>query len=135
MAIQELKDGDSFANFRTITNNNFKDLKESTEHQVQVLKDNGILVCGVYTGDGADTRTISLGFMPIAVIIANKRVFSWVGLALQNNPVVPSIYSDSSVISIVSNGFKLQRQFDDRVNVSDNEYYFIAFRAGSIVEK
>lgn len=149
MTIQELSNGDLFSEFRKKINSNFNSLEENTANQLQVLKDNGILVCGVYTGDGADTRKISLGFEPVAVLIVTHNG-KLEGLALREHPMHGTSHANSNIYNeddvcfeIVSDGFKVKRYSKGGI-LDLNEvnsygfgtlYYFIALRAGSIVEK
>ena len=66
------------------------------------------IVSGSYAGDGAETRTISLGFTPKAVFVCNSMGVSYSsgyfqgGLAVTGHPVGDS---SRAVLSVVAGGF------------------------------
>ena len=70
------------------------------------------LAVGSYTGDGAESRKIDLGFTPKAVIVCDSSGLTrnssaaWGGVAL---PDIPATYTYSSntvpVVSLTDNGF------------------------------
>ena len=98
------------------------------------------LVTGSYTGNGAATRTISLGFRPRAVFLCrndgttfdNTRTGSNLlcgGLVLDDMPLI--LYGKTGV-SIVENGFQvtLNDQSSDKLysNAADTVYHYLALR-------
>ena len=100
------------------------------------------LTFGTYTGNGAQTRTISLGFTPKAVLVLSAfgGVYSqehagdhWGGLALTNNPVQVCNGGNEIVVKIVTNGFQVScynaDNGSDRLasNNSSVLYHYIAF--------
>ena len=100
------------------------------------------LTFGTYTGNGAQTRTISLGFTPKAVLVLSAfgGVYSqehagdhWGGLALTNNPVQVCNGGNETVVKIVTNGFQVScynadNGFDRLAsNNSSVAYHYIAF--------
>lgn len=143
MAIQHFNDGDTFAEVRETINSNFDELSENIDNQIQILKDNGMFVCGVYTGDGAEARTISLGFEPIAVLIITSNGIGrggetiTGGLALKGHPSYGYYSFNEPIITIVSNGFRLDIRSDNRDHINDEgeDYYFIALKTDTVVEK
>lgn len=85
---------------------------------------------GSYVGDGAASKTISLGFTPKAVLVENiegaRTVSSVVygGLALPNLPVGLSRTS----AEIVSGGFKVYENSSAALNYSGAYYCYLAFK-------
>ena len=99
------------------------------------------IVTGTYTGDGAMSRTISLGFTPKAVFVitAHGQVYDFYsgrlyygGLALQGHPlqwINPTV--DEKAMEIVDGGFKvfyntLYNGQNSYTNVEGTEYYYMA---------
>jgi len=100
-------------------------------------------VTGTYTGDGATSRDISLGFAPSAVLLLPRGGYSSVnshyygGFALIGHPVRYEGSTDQqNVLSVNTDGFTVY--YDDYVDGSYNttietnksgmEYMYIAFR-------
>lgn len=91
---------------------------------------------GTYHGDGSLSRTISIGFTPIAVLIFDRgwntgpatngieRVFG--GLALAGYNVYDS--EGNMAISITSNGFIVSVNYSAYTNRSGYIYHYIAFK-------
>ena len=91
---------------------------------------------GTYHGDGSLSRTISIGFTPIAVLIFDRgwntgpatngieRVFG--GLALAGYNVYDS--GGNMAISITSNGFIVSVNYSAYTNMSGYIYHYIAFK-------
>jgi len=97
------------------------------------------IVFGTYTGDGAASRTISLGFTPKAVFVIrqNGMIYSANtvsgGLALAGSPV--KLDTGSRVflgVSVVSSGFQVYYDTSDKYysshsNTKGTVYHYIAF--------
>lgn len=95
------------------------------------------LYCGAYTGDGADSQMISLGFTPKAVLAfeggyqLNYANESYGGLAVSGNPAAyinaqNRIYK---LIEIVENGFIAYNSSSTyRANKNAARYHYIAFQ-------
>jgi len=79
------------------------------------------LTFGSYAGDGALTRTITLGFTPRAVFVISASGATLInnitrgGLAL---PGLPVQVNDCTLVKIVTNGFQVARGY-----LSSNTYY------------
>ncbi|WP_125115632.1 hypothetical protein [Agathobaculum sp. Marseille-P7918] len=100
---------------------------------------------GTYTGDDTETRTISLGFMPKAVLLMTSHGIIthengdsyrfYGGLAFQN---VPAAYHHEGniypILSIVQNGFQVYNKILSGLyssvctNTSDEVYHYIALK-------
>ena len=90
---------------------------------------------GTYTGNGASSRTISLGFTPKAVLVMEVDGFiclhyngqySSGGLATASQPVENGY---GTIVEIVDNGFKVYYSSDHiRANQSDNAHIYLAFK-------
>ena len=92
------------------------------------------VVIGSYTGDGTETRTISLGFTPKAVLVedaSGMRVANGGsrhgGLALPNAPVLSM--GDNIALQVVTGGFEVGcvPGYVD-TNTTDNLYRYLAFK-------
>lgn len=95
------------------------------------------LSCGTYTGDGADSQMITLGFTPKAVLAfeggyqLNYANESYGGLAVSGNPAAyinaqNRIYK---LIEIVENGFIAYNSSSTyRANKNAARYHYIAFQ-------
>lgn len=95
------------------------------------------LYCGAYTGDGADSQMITLGFTPKAVLAfeggyqLNYANESYGGLAVSGNPAAyintqNRIYK---LIEIVDNGFIAYNSSSTyRANKNAARYHYIAFQ-------
>lgn len=88
-------------------------------------------VTGVYTGDGAESRTINLGFKPKAVMVCMDGVlmrsgqYYYGGLALDGHPVKRN---DDTAVEIVSTGFAVHESNYVSANHSSSVYHYIAFK-------
>ena len=72
------------------------------------------IVVGTYTGDGAETRTIELGFMPRAVYLCKNNGATyesgriWGGLAVAGSPLVEEYGSDRcQALAVAPGGFQV----------------------------
>ena len=97
------------------------------------------VVVGSYTGDGATSRVISLGFTPKAIFIntqygqthlEGRTGYYYGGLALQGKPVG---YNGRNAIEIVTNGVTVGTLSDSSAearlltNMDGYVYYYVAF--------
>ncbi|MDY3618725.1 hypothetical protein [Agathobaculum sp.] len=90
------------------------------------------ICCGTYRGDDAQTRTISLGFRPLAVYIAKNGTESsdlsrntvYGGLALDGHPA----YFYGNVVEIVDSGFLLTHANRNLPNLNNETYYYIVLK-------
>lgn len=95
-------------------------------------------VLGTYVGDGAESRTISLGFTPKALLvmtddgattISTASIAYYGGLAIQGHPV--KLSGDYAVVEIVDYGFKVAIKSFTQSYISSNsinrKYHYIAF--------
>ena len=78
------------------------------------------MVIGSYLGDGAETRTVELGFRP-------KAIFVTAGGNLYNSLLGLDGY-DSSAIKVKDIGFFMQKYNNTILNGDGSRYYFLAFR-------
>lgn len=97
------------------------------------------LVIGSYTGNNKESRLISLGFTPKAVLVFVSRGYSadpytdyyYGGLALPEKPVtVQGKYSQKTVLSIEEQGFRVYYDRSDTIfsNISETEFYYLAWK-------
>ena len=91
---------------------------------------------GTYTGNGAATRDIDIGFTPQAVLLAEDsgamrmEYTSYGGIAL---PDLPCIHDGELVLSIIENGFRVYftKITSSRyicTNDSNTKFYYVAFK-------
>ena len=90
------------------------------------------LVTGTYTGNGAASRTISLGFTPKAVLLllATGHMsdayigYRYGGLAFESAPVTTDWESAGGVpvLNIVSDGFQIYYDYDEDVFTNYDKY-------------
>ena len=100
------------------------------------------LTFGTYVGNGASTRTISLGVTPKAVLVFTSfgATYSeeyagdhWGGLALTNSPVQVRNGGNETAVKIVTGGFQvasgLAANGMDRMSSNNTSvfYFYIAF--------
>ena len=94
------------------------------------------IVTGTYTGDGAASRVISLGFRPQAVLLMDQTgmihnaTYTRGGLALDGFDVVYSAGS-TVILSVVENGFQVMNQVNnDKIssNKSGLVYHYLALK-------
>lgn len=100
------------------------------------LAEKSSVVVGTYVGDGAETRNITLGFSPKAVLVLSQGG----EVTRQNNchgglatPDYPCIHLGSTAIAITATGFtvvkkKLSASFLIETNTSGTRYLYLAFR-------
>ena len=92
---------------------------------------------GYYQGNGASSRTISLGFTPIGVLVMwmgcamtryslNDQIYG--GLAITNHGVISE--QNATGLSITTNGFLIYYNTGNHTltNLSDASYHYIAFK-------
>ena len=97
------------------------------------------MAIGTYTGSGAASRTISLGFTPKAVLVMTQdghtRSSNYImgGLAVTGSPVkIVNGAEEFTAVTLVSNGFRVYYNIDDdyykvQSNFKDRTYHYIAF--------
>ena len=97
------------------------------------------LVTGTYTGDGAESRLISLGFQPKALLVMIEEGYSarpytddyYGGLALPGKPVcLQTSYGTNYILTIESKGFRVYYNRDRYIlsNQKDTNYYYLAWK-------
>ena len=97
------------------------------------------LVTGTYTGDGTDSRLISLGFQPKALLVMIEEGYSarpytddyYGGLALPGKPVcLQTSYGTNYILTIESKGFRVYYNHDKYVfsNQKDTNYHYLAWK-------
>ena len=97
------------------------------------------LVTGTYTGDGTDSRLISLGFQPKALLVMIEEGYSarpytddyYGGLALPGKPVcLQTSYGTNYILTIESKGFRAYYNRDRYIlsNQKDTNYYYLAWK-------
>ena len=97
------------------------------------------LVTGTYTGDGTDSRLISLGFQPKALLVMREEGYSarpytddyYGGLALPGKPVcLQTSYGTNYILTIESKGFRVYYNRDRYIlsNQKDTNYYYLAWK-------
>ena len=97
------------------------------------------LVTGTYTGDGTESRLISLGFQPKALLVMREEGYSarpytddyYGGLALPGKPVcLQTSYGTDYILAIESKGFRVYYNYDKYVfsNQKDTNYHYLAWK-------
>ena len=97
------------------------------------------LVTGTYIGDGTDSRLISLGFQPKALLVMREEGYSarpytddyYGGLALPGKPVcLQTSYGTNYILTIESKGFRVYYNRDRYIlsNQKDTNYYYLAWK-------
>ena len=88
------------------------------------------ITCGTYVGDGAASRTITLGFQPKAVHLEIRSALRggssynmYGGLAVQGGGVA----HNNTALSITATGFQVFYQGEALANISGESYRYIAF--------
>ena len=89
------------------------------------------IVTGSYTGNDAESRTISLGFQPKAVLVERRDGVRYsnatvAGLALAGKPAYTS--SGDGGVTVTSNGFTVSRKNFTTTNESGITFYYLAVR-------
>ena len=118
--------GDDF--LREEFNENFEALDRSTR-----------VITGVYIGDGAACRSITLDFTPSAVLLmtadgqsyTSSNGFRYGGLALAEAPVVDSMYGYRYlVVSIEKDSFSAYENLAGKIhaNQENARYFYLVFR-------
>ena len=98
-----------------------------------------LLVTGSYTGNGAESRLISLGFQPKALLVMREEGYSarpytddyYGGLALPGKPVcLQTSYGTDYILTIESKGFRVYYNRDRYIlsNQKDTNYYYLAWK-------
>ena len=122
---------------RTDFNTDFQKIDEAVEAAYTLAEGRADVVLGTYEGNGASSRTISLGFQPKAVLIfceggmagySSGAYFVYGGLALPDHPVVDYGHNKEVAIEIVSTGFRLRGDSYRRTNDTNMSYYYLALR-------
>jgi hypothetical protein len=117
-------------------NENFQKLDGALNTQSNTLGQKLEAVFGVYTGDGAANRVITLGFSPKALLLfqrgglagtASGSYYAYGGLVLPGNPLILAAHSDIAA-EIVATGFALHHSNYCQVNISDWVYYYMALK-------
>lgn len=97
------------------------------------------LVTGTYTGDGTDSRLISLGFQPKALLVMIEEGYPAIpytddyygGLALPGKPVcLQTSYGTNYILTIESKGFRVYYN-NSRHTISNQKeanYYYLAWK-------
>lgn len=92
------------------------------------------VICGMYEGDDAETRTISLGRTPKAVLLMSQAwglayrgsEYCYGGLALTDSPLF--YWNSANALKIVTNGFEVYFQPAQRLATNQlGRYHYIAF--------
>lgn len=134
--------------YRRSTDGDWEKTDAELEDRVEALETAGTLksevVFGTYTGDETASRTINLGFTPVAVVVCDEmgRQFQssgtrgiFGGIAVTGHPCASS--STNKAIEIVENGFNVAYNSEEtpaRTNRGRITYYFIAYKNGTVVE-
>ena len=97
------------------------------------------LVTGTYTGDGAESRLISLGFQPKALLVMTDEGYSarpytddyYGGLALPGKPVcLKTVYGTDYILTVESQGFRVYYNKSKYVfsNQKELNYHYLAWK-------
>ena len=97
------------------------------------------LVTGTYTGNGEESRLISLGFQPKALLVMTDEGYSarpytddyYGGLALPGKPVcLQTSYGTNYILTIESKGFRVYYNRDRYIlsNQKDTNYHYLAWK-------
>lgn len=99
------------------------------------------LVYGSYTGDGAATRTVELGFTPSALFVVGPSgtpcqhqsgvAMHFGGLVFPDKPAKDT-YKNRTILAICENGFNVGYDVENGIyiysNVDGFEYWYVAVR-------
>ena len=94
---------------------------------------------GTYTGDGAESRLISLGFQPKALLVMTDEGYSarpytddyYGGLALPGKPVcLKTVYGTDYILTVESQGFRVYYNKSKYVfsNQKEFNYHYLAWK-------
>ena len=97
------------------------------------------LVTGTYTGDGAESRLISLGFQPKSLLVMTDEGYSarpytddyYGGLALPGKPVcLKTVYGTDYILTVESQGFRVYYNKSKYVfsNQKEFNYHYLAWK-------
>ena len=95
------------------------------------------MVCGTYTGSGAQSRSITLGFRPKAVFVINREGNKGIsanyiggGFAIGGHDLYYNSYSSYPAIGITDTGFRVSYISDSShcTNQSGKTYFYVALR-------
>ena len=95
------------------------------------------IMMGTYTGDGAETRTITLGFQPKALYTCSQGglsgyiegyYYTWGGLVLPGHPLVDQGHNNEIAIELTATGFRLYRDDYRRINEKGCVYFYWLLR-------
>ena len=97
------------------------------------------LVTGTYPGDGAESRLISLGFQPKALLVMREEGYSarpytddyYGGLALPGKPVcLQTSYGTDYILTIESKGFRVYYNNSRHTisNQKETNYHYLAWK-------
>lgn len=111
-----------------------------TTHTTQIAQKCELYV-GTYTGNGAASRTINLGFTPRAVLVLTRgmEMYQYIGGQNQYNGGMavtdaPALGYQTEAVAIVNNGFRVHfttvssSNTNVRTNIDGLEYSYIALR-------
>ena len=95
-------------------------------------------VLGTYTGNGAESQEIILGFQPKALYVCSQGGLSGVeegmykvygGMAMPGHPVVDQSHNNEVAVEITATGFQVHHEATyRRVNTNGWNYYYQALR-------
>ena len=88
------------------------------------LKEKSGSVLGTYTGDGTESREITLGFQP-----KDSAYKVYGGMAMPGHPVVDQGHNNEVAVEITATGFQVHQEATYRkVNTSGWTYHYHALR-------
>ena len=102
-----------------------------------------LIAYGAYTGNGAASRSINVGFAPGAVFVFDRGLYTWQnnngvwgGLALSGHSIVLTPGGESRAypcIEVSGSGFYVYHDSSRsiRTNVQNTVYHYIAFNKGA----
>ena len=128
--LNQFEPGDDLLHTDINTDNTILDLALHGKAEAADLA--GLLTVGVYAGDGANDRVISLGFRPRAVLTAAHTGAmydsgtNWGGLVLDGHP--GQNRDRTPVLTITDDGFSIHHTSYGALNIQTVEYYYIAIR-------
>ena len=107
------------------------------EARIAALESRVDVATGTYTGDGAASKYISVGFVPRAVLVehdygcrGNNRASSISGgLAVSGSPLYGSANGwSANAVRISGSGFYVSGETGSFTNLSEQKYHYVAFR-------